>query len=259
MTRVLRSEFWIFKLKILVKKIIHRCNTCTLYRKTNQTQIIASLPPERTYLSRPFHNTGVDFAGPFNIKSFTGRACLITKGYVCVFICFATKAIHLEPTSDLSTQSFLSAFARFIGRRGCPACIYSDNGTNFVGASESLKKDKAEFMKNLKTQIINQNAHQHLEWKFIPPGAPYMGGLWEAGVKSFKIHLRKGIPKLNFTFEEFSTILARIETCLNSRPLSPASDDQSEIAPLTPAHFLIGTPLLAPGDISDTEISHANR
>ncbi|XP_073820169.1 uncharacterized protein [Musca autumnalis] len=260
MTRVLRSEFWIFKLKVLVKKTIHNCKICTLYKKHSQNQIMASLPPERTSLTRPFYNTGVDFAGPFNIKNFTGRACLITKGYVCVFICFATKAIHLEATSDLSAQSFLAAFARFIGRRGCPACVYSDNGTNFVGAAELFKKDRAEFMKNLRSQAIIQNSHQSLEWKFIPPGAPHMGGLWEAGVKSFKTHLRKSFPSINFTFEEFTTILIRIEACLNSRPLSPANDDPNDIAPLTPAHFLIGAPMLEPAepDISDSDISFAN-
>ncbi|XP_059222926.1 uncharacterized protein LOC131996847 [Stomoxys calcitrans] len=261
MTRLLRSEFWIFRLKPLVKKVIHNCKTCILYKKHLQSQIMASLPPERTSLSRPFTNTGVDFAGPFNIKNYSGRACLITKGYVCIFVCFATKAIHLEATTDLSTQSFLAAFSRFIARRGCPACIYSDNGKNFVGASELLKKDRLEFLKTPQNQTLQQNVYQNLVWKFIPPGAPHMGGLWEAGVKSFKSHLRKFIPKMNFTFEELSTILTRIEACLNSRPLSPANDDPNDFSPLTPGHFLIGTPLLTPAepDVSDQDVSFANR
>ncbi|XP_059226988.1 uncharacterized protein LOC131998556 [Stomoxys calcitrans] len=261
MTRILRSEFWIFRLKPLVKKVIHNCKTCILYKKHAQSQIMASLPPERTLLSRPFTNTGVDFAGPFNIKNYSGRACVITKGYVCIFVCFATKAIHLEATTDLSTQSFLAALARFIGRRGCPACIYSDNGKNFVGASELLKKDRLDFLKTLQNQASQQNVYQNLVWKFIPPGAPHMGGLWEAGVKSFKSHLRKFIPKMNFTFEELTTILTRIEACLNSRPLSPASDDPNDFSPLTPGHFLIGTSLLAPAepDVSDQDVSFANR
>lgn len=261
MTRVLRAEFWIFRLKPLVKKVIHRCKICLICKQKTQTQIMAALPPERTQLSRPFTNTGVDFAGPFNIKSFSGRACVVTKGYVCVFVCFATKAIHLEVTSDLSTQSFLAAFTRFIGRRGCPSCMYSDNGTNFVGAAEMLRKDCMEFMKAVKTTIVQQHIHQSLDWKFIPPGAPHMGGLWEAGVKSFKTHLRKFMPKMNFTFEEFSTILIRIEACLNSRPLSIASDDPNDLSPLTPGHFLIGTSMLAPPepDISDQDITLVNR
>ncbi|XP_059222665.1 uncharacterized protein LOC131996772 [Stomoxys calcitrans] len=261
MTRVLRSEFWIFRLKPLVKKVIHNCKTCILYRKHSQSQIMASLPPERTTLSRPFNNTGVDFAGPFNIKNYSGRACVITKGYICIFVCFATKAVHLEATSDLSSQSFLAAFSRFIGRRGCPSCIYSDNGKNFVGASDILKKGRLELFKTLRNQVSQLNAYQNLTWRFIPPGAPHMGGLWEAGVKSLKTHLRKLIPKMNFTFEELSTILARIEACLNSRPLSAASDDPNDFSPLTPGHFLIGTPILAPAEpnVSDQDLTLANR
>ncbi|XP_050338954.1 uncharacterized protein LOC126765282 [Bactrocera neohumeralis] len=148
--RLMRSEFWIPKLKTLIKSTIHQCKTCVLHKKRNTTQIMAALPAERTTLTRPFAATGIDFAGPYDIKNYTGRACLITKGYVCVFVCFATKAIHLEPVSDLTTNAFMAAFARFFSRRGCPADLYSDNGTNFVGASKLLIKDRREFMKSLK-------------------------------------------------------------------------------------------------------------
>ena len=259
--RLLRSEFWIFRLKVLIKAVIHSCRTCVIHKQRTQTQIMASLPPERTFLSRPFYNTGVDFAGPFSIKNFTGRACLITKGYVCIFICFATKAIHLEATSDLSTQSFLAALARFIGRRGCPAQIHSDNGTNFVGAAEMLKKDKIAFVKQLQSEATHLYSHQTLNWKFIPPNAPHMGGLWEAGVKSFKLHLRKITPQMKFTFEELSTILAKIESCLNSRPLTPLNDDPHDLNPLTPGHFLVGTPLLSSPepDLSNEHLDVVNR
>ncbi|XP_075150517.1 uncharacterized protein LOC142224622 [Haematobia irritans] len=261
MTRVIRAEFWIFRLKPLVKKIIHNCRSCIVHRHQTQNQIMASLPPERTTLTRPFTHTGVDFTGPFSIKNFTGRACLITKGYVCIFVCFSTKAIHLEATSDMSTQSFMAALARFIGRRGCPSKIFSDNGTNFVGAAELVKKDRLEFMKSLKDRVTHDNFHQNLEWSFIPPGAPHMGGLWEAGVKSFKSHLKKCMPQMHFTFEELSTILARIEACLNSRPLSPASEDPNDLSPLTPAHFLVGSSLLTPAepDLSSEDVNLVNR
>ncbi|KAH8361240.1 hypothetical protein KR084_006226, partial [Drosophila pseudotakahashii] len=86
---------------------------CTIYKKRLQTQLMGDFPTDRASFSRPFTYTGVDYAGPFELKNYTGRACLITKGYVCVFVCFSTKAIHLEPTSDLTTEKFLAAFARF--------------------------------------------------------------------------------------------------------------------------------------------------
>lgn len=76
------------------------------------------------------------------------------------------------------------------------------------------------------------------------------GGLWETGVKSFKTHFRKEAGAFKFTFEELSTLLARIEAYLNSRPLSPMSEDPSELAVLTPGHFLFGSPILAPAEPS---------
>ncbi|XP_069961964.1 uncharacterized protein [Bactrocera oleae] len=225
--RLMRTEFWIPKLKTLIKSIIHQCKICVLHKKIETTQIMAALPAERTTLTRPFAATGIDFAGPYDIKNYTGRACLITKGYVCVFVCFATKTIHLKAASDLTIQAFMAAFARFFSRRG----------------------------------LTTSEAHQNINWHFNPPGAPRMGGLCEAGVKSLKIHLKKVSQIQKFTFEELSTLLTRIESCLNSRLLSPLSEDPRNMEPLTPGHFLIGTPLLIPAEpnLEDTQLSIAHR
>lgn len=152
------------------------------------------LPQERTTFSRAFTNTGVDFSGPFDIKSYSGRGCRMSKGYVCLFVCFSTKAIHLEATSDLSTPSFLAAFARFVARRGCPKNIYSDNGTNFVGASRSLRSEFKAFLADSREKTVSKYNYQMLTWHFIPAAAPHMGGLWEAGVKSFKSHFKRLLP-----------------------------------------------------------------
>ncbi|XP_065365684.1 uncharacterized protein LOC135958720 [Calliphora vicina] len=261
MLRILRMEFWVPRLKCKIRGVISRCKWCIIDRKRACSQIMAALPPERTIINRPFTNTGIDFAGPFEIKSFTGRACKITKGYVCIFVCFSTKAIHLEATSDLSTPNFMAAFQRFISRRGCPNTIFSDNGTNYVGASRQLKKDFKSFLKESQSLICSSYGVQGVSWRFIPAGAPHMGGLWEAGVKSFKLHFRKQAQAFKYTFEELSTILARIEACLNSRPLCPMTDNTQEPVALTPGHFLIGSPLLAPPEPPTLEspISLVNR
>ncbi|XP_059217691.1 uncharacterized protein LOC131994814 [Stomoxys calcitrans] len=256
--RLVRTQYWIPKVQNLIKTTIHRCKTCIIYKKKFQQQMMASLPPERCEISRPFTHTGLDFSGPFEMKSYAGRCCRISKAYVCVFVCFSTKAIHLETTSDLSTSSFLAAFSRFISRRGCPLHLHSDNGTTFVGASRIMAK---EFIQTSHKAITSNYAHQNLTWHFIPPGAPHMGGLWEAGVKSFKQHFKKTIGLQKFTFEEFQTLLSKIEACLNSRPISPSSQNPTDLAALTPGHFLIGSPILAPlePEISQTRISIQNR
>lgn len=135
----IRLECWIIRGRNLVKTHYRSCTRCVLAQRKRRTQLMAALPPERTTFSRPFSTSGVDFAGPFEIKTFSGRGCRISKGYICLFVCFTTKAIHLEPVSDLSTPAFMAALSRFIARRGCPLNMYSDNGKNFVGADRCRK------------------------------------------------------------------------------------------------------------------------
>ncbi|XP_073841417.1 uncharacterized protein [Musca autumnalis] len=248
-----RLECWIIRGKNLVKNRYRKCVKCVMAQKKRQAQLMAALPPERTTFSRPFATSGVDFAGPFEIKTFNGHGCRLSKGYICLFVCFVTKAIHLEPVSELSTPAFLAALSRFVSRRGCPLHIYSDNGKNFVGADREIRANFGKVVSELKDEAVVKYGFQKLDWHFILAAAPHMGGLWEAGVKSCKTHLKKMSGQVRHTFEEFATILARIESCLNSRPLSPLSHNVDDLGALTPGHFLIGGPLLVPTEPEQTE------
>ncbi|XP_058789680.1 uncharacterized protein LOC131663338 [Phymastichus coffea] len=152
----------------------------------------------------------------------------------------STKAIHLELAGDLSTVSFLGALTRFVGRRGRPVEIWSDNRTIFRGACHELQRllKAADIDWGL---IKGHLALEGIVWNFIPPSAPYFGGLWEAGVKSIKMHLHCVAGPRRLTYEEFSTLLVSVEAVLNSRPLAPPSGDLSDLDALTSSHFLIGT------------------
>lgn len=96
---------------------------------------MGNLPTPRVNETRAFLNSGVDYAGPINLKMWKGKCNKISKAYICVFICLFTKGLHLELASDLSSETFLAAFKRFTYRRGHIQNLYSDNGTNFVGAN----------------------------------------------------------------------------------------------------------------------------
>lgn len=246
MLRAIRHSFYVPRLKNLIRKCIRSCKACTLYKRKFQNQIMAAFPPERVTFSLPFTYAGVDFAGPFNLKTSILKNAKITKGYAAVFVCFSTRAVHLEVCSDLSADGFLAAFTRFTGRRGLPKTMFSDNGRNFVGASNKLLQEHNQFLQNAEKCLSEKFNLHGFSWSFIPPYAPHMGGLWESAVKSMKTHLKKITTNLSFTFEEFSTLLTRIESILNSRPLSAISQNPSELLPLTPGHFLRGAPLTAP-------------
>ncbi|XP_063890370.1 uncharacterized protein LOC126056266 [Helicoverpa armigera] len=107
-------------------------------------------------------------------------------------------------------------------------------------------KEFTQFLKNNHNNITEILANDNIKFNFIPPYTPHFGGLWEAGVKSCKYHIRRVIGNANLTYEEFSTILAQIEAVLNSRPMHPLSADPTDLLPLSPSLFLIGRPLTAP-------------
>ena len=162
-----------------------------------------------------------------------------------MFVSFSTKAIHLEVVSDLTSEAIIAALRRFIARRGKPSVIWSDHGTNFTGANRELKT-LFDFLHKQQTQntISEFCTAQNIQWKFIPERAPHFGGLWEAAVKSMKIHLKKIVGGTKLNFEELTTVLTQVEARLNSRPLAVADPDDG-VEPLTPGHFLIGQPLEA--------------
>ena len=136
---------------------------------------------------------------------------------------------------DYSSAAFLSAFHRFTARRGHCAELFSDCGTNFVGTDKQLREMFTEASVQYQ-QITYSLSHESTTWTFNPTSAPHFGGQTPFLAKR---HLRRVIGEQILTFVEYSTLLCRIEACLNSRPLIPLSDDASELCPLTSAHFLI--------------------
>lgn len=245
----LRTKYWIIRAKNLVKAHIHECAPCIRYSGVTRNQLMGRLPKCRVTPSKPFLHTGVDYAGPIQIRTSKGRGHKSYKGYICLFICMATRAVHLEAVSDLTSQGFLAAFKRFVARRGHCGQLWSDNGTNFVGAAKELKTLFNKEFTAVSIEIASILANNGTEWRFIPPHAPNFGGLWEAGIKSTKHHLKRVIGESTLTFEEMSTVLSQIEACLNSRPLCAASSEPDDPTPLTPGHFLVGeAPVLTPDD-----------
>lgn len=205
---------------------------------------MGQLPAARIQPQRPFLTSGVDFASPLKLRAAKGRGRASHKGYICLFVCTATRAVHLEAVSDLTTAAFLAAFKRFVSRQGRCATLLSDNGTNFKGADrelQSLFQQASEFYRGCGAKL----AEDGTEWRFIPPSAPHFGGLWEAGVRAVKYHLHRVIGEQTLTYEELSTLLCQVEACLNSRPLSAMSNDPKDFTALTPGHFLMGEALVS--------------
>ncbi|XP_067206951.1 uncharacterized protein [Linepithema humile] len=204
---------------------------------------MGSLPVDRIKPTRAFTITAVDFAGPIVTLVNKRRGRRTCKSYIALFICFSTRAIHLEATSELTTAAFLAALRRFVGRRGLPSKICSDNATNFIDAKRELSELYAFIRSSINGSVGDALQERGIEWSFIPSYSPHLGGLWEAGVKSCKYHLKQVMGNTLFT------------------TLSPLSSDPSDLQPLTPGHFLVGEPLnsLPENDLTDVGINRLDR
>lgn len=237
----LNQRYWILRCQTAARQIVHNCIRCCRMKAKTATQLMGSLPAVRTMPVRAFVHVGVDYAGPIIVKSGNPRKPLLTKGYIVVFVCLSTKAVHLEAASDLSTAAFIDSLKRFIARRGLCTEIWSDNGTNFVGADRQMQ----EFFQSVefKNRAERFSSNVGIKWTFIPPSAPHVGGLWEAAVKSAKLHLYKVLSRGPLTYEDLYTILTQVEACLNSRPLCAMSNSPDDYNVLTPGHFIIGQPM----------------
>ncbi|XP_043660057.1 uncharacterized protein LOC122624512 [Drosophila teissieri] len=187
------------------------------------SQLMGNLPVYRVTADYSFQNTGIDYAGQFQIRCSKGR------------------------------DKFLEALRRFFARRGKSENIYSDNGTNFVGASRVLDKEFVAAIEN-NNELAPTLEKEGIKWHFIPPGSPHMGGLWEAGVISVKYHLKRVIGENSFTYEEFASLLCQIEAVLNSRPLVTVRSENDGEEILTPGHFLVGRPLIGAPEHFDESV-----
>jgi len=241
----IRQKYWLVSARNIVRQIIHKCVICFRSSPKSASTLMGNLPEARVNVpAKAFDKCGVDYAGPFYYKDGIRKNAKLIKCYISIFVCLATKAVHIELAANLSTEAFLNVFKRFISRRGCPSEIFSDNGLNFVGAERELT-ELAELLKSKQMQhrIVDQAVARGIRWHFIPPRAPHHGGIWEAAVKAVKRHLIRVTREASLKYEELETFLTQIEAILNSRPITPISSDLNDLVALTPGHFLIGTPI----------------
>ncbi|XP_033103464.1 uncharacterized protein LOC117106223, partial [Anneissia japonica] len=173
---LLSERFWIISAREEIREYEEHCNECKRRKAKGGEQIMAPLPKFRSNMDnmRAFHRVAVDYAGPFLTRQGRGKTKI--KRYLCLFTCVATRAVHLEMAYGLDTDTFLNAFYRFVGRRGMPKQVISDNGTNFVGANREL----SELIKSVNKDKIQQTiTDKGVSWKFIPPSARHFGGVHE--------------------------------------------------------------------------------
>lgn len=254
----LREKYWIPSCRGLIRTVINECSYCKRRSAKPQQPFMSDIPSDRLAVhQKPFTNSGVDYFGPIIVKSqkYTRLNKSVAKRYGVLFTCLTTRAVHLELAFDMTTDTFILALRRFISRRGYVKLLRSDNGTNFTGAEKELKDALLQLNQ---TKIIEFLNKQEIEWKFNPPASPWMGGVWEALVKSVKRALRTITKDRIFTEDALTTFLCEVESIVNQRPLTPTSNNINDFEALTPYHFLLGSPSpnFEPIKLNESEINH---
>ena len=137
---------------------------------------------------------------------------------------------------SLSASSCLICLRNFINRRGEPVEIFSDNATNFRGASAELVQE----IKNMSSKLL-QDSYPRIKWSFIPALSPHMGGAWERLIRTVKSNLMEILKSRKTTEEVLRSALIEVENIVNSRPLTHVPVDPEEPEAITPNHYILGS------------------
>ncbi|XP_053953165.1 uncharacterized protein LOC128859969 [Anastrepha ludens] len=228
----MRQRYCVGYLRSMVKECSKRCQMCRNRKAKPQPTQMGSLPVERlSPFTKPFTKPGVDYFGPIDVAVGRRRE----KRWGVLFTCLTSRAVHIEIAASLSTETFLLMLKLFVCRRGVPKRIVSDNGTNFRGASRALISE----IERVSSDGLERR-HPQIEWSFIPPSAPHMGGAWERMIQSTKSILMDITHEAILREEVLRATLADIENILNSRPLTYVPLETADDDALTPNHFLLG-------------------
>ncbi|KAM8711560.1 hypothetical protein ACLKA7_012128 [Drosophila subpalustris] len=228
-----KSVYCIPKLRVLYKSVRQRCQKCKNDAAIPAPPQMAPVPVARmASFKRPFTFTGIDYFGPIFVN--VGRHK--EKRWGVIFTCMTLRAVHFEIAYSLDTSSCIMCLRNFMARRGTPAEIFSDNGTNLRSTEKALKEElvKIDF-----DDIMVK--YDRIKWRFNPPGAPHMGGAWERLIRTTKGVLKAISPNYAFNDETLRCALMEAEFIINSRPLTFVSLESSDDVALTPNHLLLGT------------------
>ncbi|XP_062542024.1 uncharacterized protein LOC134210015 [Armigeres subalbatus] len=221
-----------------------RLHNADLSEQTKHPIVLCAKHPLARLLAVQYHNTLLHAGPQLMLASLRqkfwilGARNLVRGVYHQCITCFRSKSNLIQQTVADLPVSRVTPTRPFSGASHAPHQVY-----------RMLKQDNED-----RNQIFSWCANNEIRWKFIPARAPHFGGLWEAAVKSAKTHLLKEIGKTSLSYEDLLTLLAQVEMCLNSRPVTPLSSEPTDLEALTPGHFLVGSNLQAVPEFSSSNV-----
>ena len=196
------------------RRILSSCFACKQRQGSVGQQQMPALPRPRVTLDQPpFTCVGIDYFGPFYVR----QERRLVKRYGVTFTCLAVRAVHLEDSYSLDTDSFILALCLFIARRGQVKEIRSDNGTNFTGGEKELRVMIEGWNQ---AKIHDALLQKGIKWVFNPPAASHHGGVWERLIRSTRKILGGLVKEQRLDDESLLTLMCEAETIISGRTLT---------------------------------------
>lgn len=231
----LHQQFYISRIRQVLNSVrMKDCQRCKNRDAKPVVPEMGSLPFGRLAVGfRPFSYIGIDYFGPMQVV--VGRTS--RKRWGVLITCLTIRAVHIEIAHSLDTESCIMCIRNFMAFRGTPIEIFSDCGSNFVGANNELTDLVADLdMDKMATHFTTC----YTSWNFNPPKSAYMGGSWERLVRSVKTSLYEIYPYRHPSDEMLRNLMMEAMNVVNSRPLTFIPIDNEEDEALTPNHFIHG-------------------
>ena len=232
----IRLEFWIIGLQQICKSINYNCIDCRKRRAELSSQIMGKLPLDRLKPSPPWNSVGIDLFGPFEVRGEVNKRTT-GKAYGVIFFCLPSTAVHLDIAADYSTDAFLMVLCKFVSLRGYPSNIYSDSGSQLVGASNVLKALSRNWDWS---EILEFGISKGMNWTFSPGDSPWWNGCCESLIKSIKKSISQVMCNHRVSFVELQTIVFEVGNLTNERPIGIKPVTYSEHTYLCPNDLILG-------------------
>jgi hypothetical protein len=231
-----RQKYWIAQGSKIAQSTKSKCQLCKLRDVKFAEQEMGGLPESRLKPAPPFTYTMVDLFGPYDVRGEV-RKRTSGKAYGVIFADMVSRAVHVEAVYGYDTSSFLMALSRFCSLRGWPQYIYSDPGSQLIGAERELRE---AWEKIDRRELNKKGVPNGLKWIFGSADSPWHQGAVESLVKAAKRAIHFAVGKKRLTVPEFLTVCAEAANLMNERPIGTLPSADFELNVLTPNSLLLG-------------------
>ena len=221
------------KLARLVKE---KCQLCKLHDAKFLEQPMGLLPEATLKPAPTFNHVMLDLFGPYTVRGEVQKRTS-GKAYGVMFTDLAMRAVHIEAVFGYDTSNFLMALCRFASLRGWLEMIYSDPGSQLVGAERELKEAS---QRNDRESLQRDSVQNGSTWVLGPGDSPWHQGAVESLIKAAKHAIHFSVSNQRLPVPEFLTVCCEVSNLLNEHPIGVKPRVDSTINVVTPNSLLLG-------------------